>query len=216
MHHRPRCSLPERYPRNDSPNRAPIAANAWSGLPPLLVGFVLDSNVSGDAGFRRHFKRMFKLALGVRALGDGPGFQIFFDQVTAAAFRALLRNRPAPSHEIAVGVTAAPVEGRPALGPSFNYFALRAVRARHSDGFLLYVFALRVVAAGHELPVTPVFLYQVAVATRALLFERHIFALFAADLFSRLAIRVAGAGVKLPKATLLENHRTAAVFTVFS
>ncbi len=160
------------------------------------------------------FKRMLVFALGVRTLRHRTCLQILLDQVAAAALRTLLGNRFAPSDEVALGVAIAAVESPAALRAALHNFALRAVRARDANGLLLNVLAFRVIAAGDKLAVASKLLHQVALALRAFLFERNIFALLAADLFGRLAIGVTGAGEELPEAALLQNHGPAAVLAV--
>ncbi len=150
----------------------------------------------------------------ISALRDRTRFQVLLYQITAAAFGTFLRNGLTPSDEVTLRIAVATVESSTALGPPLNDFALRAIGTRHADGLLLDELAFRIITASHELAVAPEFLHQVAIAIGALLFERDVFALLAANLLRRFAIGVAGAGEELSKAAFFEHHRTAAVLAV--
>src|SRR6202023_3157820 len=118
---------------------------------------------------------------------------------------AFLRKGFAPGDEIAFRIAAATIEGLSPLGTALHYFALRAVRARNSNGFLLGVFALRIIAAGDEFAKPSVLLRQIAAALRAFLVERHIrFFLPPSNAFGGFAVRIAGTGVERTEAALLE------------
>src|ERR1035438_3347334 len=113
------------------------------------------------AGALRHLlrlplrRRLLVLAFGVRTLPHRAGLQPFLHHVRAAAFRALLRHRLAPRHEFAVGVTIAPVKRPALLRTALDDLAFAAIRALHSDGFLLDVLAGRIIAAGREFAEAP-------------------------------------------------------------
>src|ERR1035441_1742844 len=154
-------------------------------------------------------------ALRVRTLPYGARLEPLLHHVGAAALGALLWHGLAPGDEGAVGVAVAAVERLALLGAALDDLALRALRALDPDGFLLDVLAGGVIAAGGELAEPAEFQDQVALALRALLVERLILLLRAADLFGGLAIGVSGAGQESAEAALLQDHGAAAVFAVF-
>src|SRR5262249_48010345 len=132
------------------------------------------------------------------------GLQPLLDQVAGAALGALFRNRLAPRNEVAVRVAAAAVKRLAALRAPLYYFAFRTVRAGNSDGLLLHVLALRLIAACGELSEAAVLQHQIVAALRAFLFQRHIgFLLLSADSLGGLAIRISGTGVELAESALL-------------
>src|ERR1035441_6253620 len=155
------------------------------------------------------------LALRVRTLPYNARLEPLLHHVGAAALGALLRHGLAPSDEGAVGVAVAAVERLALLGTALDDLALRALRALDADGFLLDVLAGGVIAARRELAEPAELQNQVALALRALLVERLILLLGAADLFGGLAIGVSGAGQEGAEAALLQDHGAAAVFAVF-
>src|SRR5438128_1931317 len=101
---------------------------------------------------------MFEFALCVRTLRYRTGLQVLLNEITAAALRALLRNRFSPCHEIAVRIAIAAVESSSAFRTALHNLAFRTVRARHSDRFLFYVLTRRIVAARHKLAIPAEFL----------------------------------------------------------
>src|SRR5262249_37671832 len=141
--------------------------------------------------------------------------QPLFDHVRAAAFRTLLGYRLTPRHESAVRITVAAIERLAALGAAFDDLTFRAIRTFHSDGFLLDVLAGRIIAARRELAEPAEFQDQTVAALRANFVQRDVrFLLRSADGLGGLAVRISGAGVELAEATLLEDHRAAAVFAI--
>src|SRR5580704_12934534 len=91
--------------------------------------------------FHRLLERLLKLAFPVRTLRHRSRLQPLLDQVARPAIRALLLNRLAPRHEVAIGIAVAAEECIALLGPSLHHFAFRAVGAGNADGLLLDVFA---------------------------------------------------------------------------
>src|SRR5436190_11885222 len=112
-----------------------------------------------DYFFRRGFRsrdrrRHVLLELALRALQHRTCLQPFLHEIRIAAFRALLRNRLAPRYEITIGISIAAVERLAALRASLHDFTFGAFRALHADGFLLDVFARRIIAARGEFAIT--------------------------------------------------------------
>src|ERR1700722_18147679 len=166
--------------------------------------------------FDRHHQRLFELTLAVGTLRHRSRFEPLLNQVAGPAIRALLLDRLAPRHEIAVGIPVATEESLALLRPPLHHFAFRAVGAGNADGLLLHVFAFRIRAARRELAESPVLQHQIVAALRALSFQRPVRLLLRpADLLRRLTIRITRAGVKLPEASLLEHHLAAAILAVF-
>src|SRR5205085_3371287 len=135
-----------------------------------------------------------------------------------AALRALLGDRLVPQYEIALGVLRASVKHLAAFGTAFNEFAATpGLRAWHSDGLGLDVFALRIVAAGSKRTESAVFNNKLCfLALRAGFIERNVGLLgsptAAGDLSRCLAFRISSASQELSEAATLERHRLAAVF----
>src|SRR6266852_1837083 len=77
-------------------------------------------------GFHRR-QRTLILALAVGALRDPTGFEPFLDQVAGSTVGTLLGQRLAPSYEVALGITAATVDGLAPLRTPLHYFTLRAI-----------------------------------------------------------------------------------------
>src|SRR5262249_28018455 len=138
-------------------------------------------------------------------------------QVRMAALGAFGGNGAIPGYEIAVGVADTAVESLAAAGAALGQLASAAfLWAGNTDGLLLDVLALGVIAARGEFAEAAVLDDHVVAALRTLFLERDIgFFLLAAHGLGSLAIRVAGAGVELAEAPFLQRHGPAAVLAIF-
>src|SRR4029453_4634007 len=93
------------------------------------------------------------------------------DEKRRAAIGTLLRERPVPEREVAVGIVRAAEEHLPAARLAFDDVPA-VFGAEYTGGLLLDVFAGRVVAAGRELAEAPLLQHEVRLALRALLVDR--------------------------------------------
>src|SRR5579863_9431091 len=110
--------------------------------------------VCAGCGFRIRWRRRrgpFVVAFLVGACDDRAGLQILFDQVLAAAARALLGNGLVGRSEFALRIISATVEGIALAGALFDQVPFFTLGAFHANVILLHVLALGISAASREL-----------------------------------------------------------------
>ena len=141
----------------------------------------------------------------------------FLQDKTGAALWASLLDRLVPEDESTFGILVTPVENLAATGlPLDDFTTAIGLRTRDFQGFSFYVPALRIVAAGRKLPITPLSDGQRVVAARALFLQdrlrrRSLARAGGSRLPRGLALRVTGAGQEGSETSLSQGHGLAAV-----
>src|SRR5450432_4807176 len=119
--------------------------------------------LSGGGGRFRRWRRPLEVTFLAGARDHRARLQILFDQIFAAATRALLGDRLVRRSELALRIISAAVEGVALARALFNQVAVFALRALHANVVLLDVLAFGISAAGRELAEPPVPSHDVAV-----------------------------------------------------
>src|SRR6185295_13503447 len=126
-----------------------------------------------------------------------------------AAPGARFRNRFVTHRELTRRISRATIEAA-ALALFLDDLSRPAFRAAHAGRLLLDVFALRIIRASRERPVSPPLERELAAALWTMLFEPDIVRREFDTLLSfasRLTVRITGAGEELPEAPALQYHR---------